>query len=176
MDSATQRPNLNSFFIEDVAQYMSTQESTEAVLEQLNNEYRKFKYLEGRLVDQRENLKEKIPDIERTLNAVKHLQKQAETQKTNFELTNGLWIEAEIPKAEHVFLWLGANVMVEYSHEEAVTLLSNNLEQGIKSLEKAEDDLAYMKDQITVTEVNIARVYNWGVKQRRTGGAPKVEQ
>jgi prefoldin subunit 5 len=82
-------------------------------------------------------------------------------------LTNGLWIEAEVPKSEKVYLWLGvllkpkhfltkqANVMVEYSFEEAIQLLSNNLEQGKKSLEKAESDMTYMKDQITVTEVSI---------------------
>lgn len=47
--------------------------------------------------------------------------------------------------------------MVEYSFEEAIELLSNNLAQGKAALEKAESDMAYMKDQITVTEVSILK-------------------
>lgn len=101
------------------------------------------------------------------------LKKQTETQKTNFELTNGLWIEAEVPKSEKVYLWLGvnsssyfspkhqANVMVEYSFDEAIQLLTNNLEQGKKALEKAESDMTYMKDQITVTEVSIQQTLHF---------------
>lgn len=50
--------------------------------------------------------------------------------------------------------------MVEYSHDEAIQLLSNNLAQGKKSLEKAEADLEYMKDQITVAEVSILHYFS----------------
>eukprot|EP01126_Amoeba_proteus_P045966 TRINITY_DN5173_c0_g1_i13.p1 TRINITY_DN5173_c0_g1~~TRINITY_DN5173_c0_g1_i13.p1 ORF type:complete len:154 (-),score=28.23 TRINITY_DN5173_c0_g1_i13:176-637(-) len=153
---------------------MSTQESLEICLEQLNNEYRRFKFLEARLAEQKENLKQKLPEINRTLDAVKHLQKQTEIQKTTFELTNGVWVEAEVPTCETVFLWLGvclyhlliqthsfqkANVMVEYSFEEAMELLKNNLAHGKKTQEKVETDMAYMKDQITVTEVSILSLF-----------------
>eukprot|EP01126_Amoeba_proteus_P045968 TRINITY_DN5173_c0_g1_i16.p1 TRINITY_DN5173_c0_g1~~TRINITY_DN5173_c0_g1_i16.p1 ORF type:complete len:160 (-),score=37.54 TRINITY_DN5173_c0_g1_i16:176-655(-) len=159
MEGSLQRPPVNSFFIEDVDKFMSTQESLEICLEQLNNEYRRFKFLEARLAEQKENLKQKLPEINRTLDAVKHLQKQTEIQKTTFELTNGVWVEAEVPTCETVFLWLGANVMVEYSFEEAMELLKNNLAHGKKTQEKVETDMAYMKDQITVTEVSILSLF-----------------
>ena len=29
------------------------------------------------------------------------------------------------------------------------------------------DDMGYLRDQITTTEVNMARVFNWDVKERR---------
>lgn len=68
-----------------------------------------------------------------------------------------------------------ANVMLEYPIEEAEDLLKRNLENAKKSLKQTEEDLDFLKDQLTTTEVNIARVYNWNVLKRRpnelsTGG------
>lgn len=57
--------------------------------------------------------------------------------------------------------------MVEFSFQEAIDLLSKNKESAEQSLISTTEQLDYLKDQITTTEVNIARVYNWDVKQRR---------
>lgn len=57
--------------------------------------------------------------------------------------------------------------MLEYSCEEAVELLTNNLETAKKNLQSLSEDLDFLKDQITTTEVNIARVFNWDVKEKR---------
>jgi len=57
--------------------------------------------------------------------------------------------------------------MVEFSFQEAIDLLSKNKESAEQSLISVSEQLDYLKDQITTTEVNIARVYNWDVKQRR---------
>lgn len=54
--------------------------------------------------------------------------------------------------------------MVEFSFAEARDLLSNNLSNAIGNLKSYEDDLNYLKDQMTTLEVNIARVYNQNVK------------
>ena len=72
----------------------------------------------------------------------------------------------ENPKT--VCLWLGANVMVEYPLAEAKDVLSNNLSVANKNLEQVTTDLQYLKAQITTTEVNVARIYNYDVKQRRS--------
>ncbi len=45
--------------------------------------------------------------------------------------------------------------MVEYSFEEATVLLSNNLEAADKNLKSLEEDIGFLKDQITTTEVSI---------------------
>jgi hypothetical protein len=57
--------------------------------------------------------------------------------------------------------------MLEYGLNEAVELLKTKHEQGKKSLQVVREDLDYLREQITTMEVNIARVYNWDVKQRR---------
>jgi len=57
--------------------------------------------------------------------------------------------------------------MLEYTYEEAVQLLTSNLEQAIIKEKEVNEDIDYLKDQITTTEVNIARVYNYDVIKRR---------
>lgn len=57
--------------------------------------------------------------------------------------------------------------MLEYPIEEAKSLLEKNLETAQKNLNLLENDLDFVKDQITTTEVNIARIYNWNVRQRQ---------
>ena len=37
------------------------------------------------------------------------------------------------------------------------------------------DDMGFLRDQITTTEVNMARVFNWDVKNRRKLGLVKDE-
>jgi hypothetical protein len=51
--------------------------------------------------------------------------------------------------------------------EEAADLLTEKLRQANQSLAIVVEDLEFLREQITTMEVNIARVYNWDVKQRR---------
>lgn len=57
--------------------------------------------------------------------------------------------------------------MVEYTFDEALQLLTKNLESAEYNLRELNEDLEFLKDQITTTEVNIARIFNYDVKQRR---------
>ena len=55
--------------------------------------------------------------------------------------------------------------MCEYKMEEAKTLLNQNLNNAKVQVKKNVEDLEFTKDQITVCEVNIARVYNETVRR-----------
>lgn len=57
--------------------------------------------------------------------------------------------------------------MLEYPILEAQALLDTKLKAALTSLDQVKDDLAYLKEQITTMEVNLARVYNDEVKSRR---------
>lgn len=57
--------------------------------------------------------------------------------------------------------------MLEYSLPEAEALLVKNLEQARNALSLVDDDLGFLRDQTTTTEVSMARVYNWDVKRRQ---------
>lgn len=107
----------------------------------------------------------------------KHALKQAEERviETNFLISDNIWAKAKIPNdTGKVGLWLGSNVMIEYSFEEAIVILERNMNNAILRLEQTDDDLNFLKDQITTTEVNIARIYNQGVaNKQKTEGAAK---
>ena len=57
--------------------------------------------------------------------------------------------------------------MLSYKLPEAIALLRSKLEAAEASLKTVVEDLEFLREQITVMEVNTARVYNWDVKRRR---------
>ena len=124
--------------------------------------------MESNLHRSRESLKTKLPDIKKTLETVIMLKSKHEGDQkelnTNFLLSDNIWAKARIPNTTgKVGLWLGANVMVEYSYTEALVLLGKNLANAEAKIKETEDDIDFVKDQITTTEVNLARIYNQGV-------------
>ncbi|PIA17372.1 Prefoldin, subunit 3 [Coemansia reversa NRRL 1564] len=156
-------------FVEDVDEYMKG-DTPDAALRKLSETASKYKFMENSKLQQRAALEHKIPEIEKTLAIVEHLcdnQGSSEPVKTLFEVNDTLYAHASIPPTDTVNLWLGANVMLEYKLDEAEKLLSGKLSSAKTSLKDAIDDLEFLRDQITTMEVNIARVYNWDVKQRR---------
>ena len=94
---------------------------------------------------------------------IKQLQVSDETIKTKFPLTEGILAEAEAEKKDIVYLWLGANTLVEYSFNEAEVLLDKNLINAKKDSETYRLDLEFIRDQLTILEVNYARVHNYKV-------------
>lgn len=175
-------------------------------------------------------LRDKIPDIKKTLDMVRFLKIRKEVCRlpcpalsslrlgfvnmvvcartlitgwpqsnsssdidTSFELNDTLYARASISPSdmEEVYLWLGANVMLAYPVEEAEEMLQEKLSAAEKSLANCEEDLEFLREQVTVgsplppdgtalsfyawladmveqtLEVATARVYNWDVVQRR---------
>lgn len=57
--------------------------------------------------------------------------------------------------------------MLSYPVAEAETLLEEKLDGAKSGLSNCEEDLDFLREQITTLEVATARVYNWDVGQRR---------
>jgi len=72
-----------------------------------------------------------------------------------------------VPPTEEVYLWLGANVMLAYPVDEAEELLESKFKAAKTSLANCEEDLDFLREQVTTMEVAVARVYNWDVVQKR---------
>ncbi|KAE8584307.1 hypothetical protein XENTR_v10020910 [Xenopus tropicalis] len=125
-------------FVEDVDAFMKKpgNETADAVLKKLDEQYQKYKFMELNLTQKKRRLKSQIPEIKQTLEILKHMQKKK------------------------------ANVMLEYDIDEAQALLEKNLSTATRNLDSTEEDLDFLRDQFTTTEVNMARVYNWDVKRR----------
>eukprot|EP01016_Furgasonia_blochmanni_P033796 TRINITY_DN3569_c0_g2_i1.p3 TRINITY_DN3569_c0_g2~~TRINITY_DN3569_c0_g2_i1.p3 ORF type:complete len:149 (-),score=29.80 TRINITY_DN3569_c0_g2_i1:449-895(-) len=92
----------------------------------------KYKLMESQLQRQKESMKQKIPEIKRALDIIEFLEKkQDEEMNLDFLLADTIWAKGKINKGtQKVNLWLGANVLVEYSFDEAKTLLRKNLDNA----------------------------------------------
>nr|XP_018265714.1 prefoldin subunit [Kwoniella dejecticola CBS 10117]OBR87872.1 prefoldin subunit [Kwoniella dejecticola CBS 10117] len=164
-------------FVADVDEYVGGKDAEiQSTMKKFEETTAKYRYMEVSLQQRRKALLTKIPDIEQTLQVVKFLQdegdkkKEVEPLKTLFELNDTLYAEAQVDETGEVGLWLGANIMLMYPLQEAIDLLSNKLQTAKKSHEETVEDLEFLREQITVMEVNFARVHNWDVKRRREKG------
>ncbi|GMY27945.1 prefoldin subunit 3 [Fagus crenata] len=158
-------------FVEDVQTYLNQLGlDVNSALAVLQERLQQYKLVEMKLLAQQRELQAKIPDIEKCLDVVAALQAKkgtGEALTADFEVSEGIYSRACIEDSDLVCLWLGANVMLEYSCEEATALLQKNLDNAKASLEVLVADLQFLRDQVTITQVTIARVYNWDVHQRR---------
>ncbi|KAI0641040.1 Prefoldin subunit 3 [Trametes meyenii] len=174
-------------FIADVAEFLGPDPNPENALKEFQAALAKYRYMDHNLTQRRRGLEEKIPDIKKTLSMVEFLEERragkavvgdadddledddaAETPlTTTFELNDTLYAEAQLEDTDTVYLWLGANVMLSYKLPSAISLLRSKLDSAQSSLSTVVEDLEFLREQITVMEVNTARVYNWDVKRRR---------
>ena len=99
--------------------------SDDALFAQMNDLYQKYKFMEQNLHRSRQSLYVKLPDIKKTLEMVAMLKTRHDSEEkeisTNFLLSDNIWAKAKVPNTNgKVGLWLGANVMVEYTYAEAI--------------------------------------------------------
>lgn len=159
-------------FQDDVEAFMAKpeNESVDKVLRKFDESHGKYKFMEYNLVNKRRRLKAQIPDLERSLEMIEKLQiekNNSHNLETQFLLSEQVYAKAIIPPTDKVCLWLGANVMLEYTLDDAQEVLTKNIEAAKKNLGYVEHDLDFVRDQFTTMEVNMARIYNWEVKRRQ---------
>jgi prefoldin subunit 5 len=189
-------------FLSNVNEYVKSLSDVEATLTRFQEMVSKYTFMQQNVERRAVGLREKLPEMKRTLEVVRFLRKKrgdtktappseglgdeeeeeedldedldSETKgsgeiETTFSLQDTLYAKATIKPAEidEVYLWLGANVMVAYPLAEADELLQGKLEKAKDSLVAAEEDLEFLRVQITTLEVAIARVHNWDVGEKR---------
>lgn len=165
-------------FIETVETFVGSCDPThvESLFKELLQKYR---FMERSLLGQKDTLRAKTVAIRETMDAIKLLQKQRDKAKegangdlkAHLQLAETLHVEATVPPTDTVCLWLAADVVMEYTLEEAEEVLSRSLKFANKYLEEAEADMEWLRTQITMTEVNVARVHNFAVLKREQARA-----
>lgn len=154
---------------QDIGQAKTAQKSAfERTMKELQEKYERFKTVERALQSEKIRLTQKIPEIEKTLEAVEMLERNHANEretKIKYQLGDAVYAKASIEDPTKVFLWLGANVMLEYELVDAKELLKTNLENCERQKERTDQELAFVKDNATIQEVNLARVYNYEVKR-----------
>lgn len=118
-----------------------------------------------------QRLKSKVPELEKSLelvNALKEKKENKEKGLVRYSLADSIFAKAEIDyETATVNLWLGANVMLEYTVDEAIDFLSKNLKRCKQDLVEIKDDLGFVRDQIVTSEVGTSRIFNWDVRRKR---------
>lgn len=156
-------------FQEDVDSYMAeadNENNAGKVLRRLDEQHGKYKFMEMNISTRCRKLKHQIPDLKMSLQMIDILRNQEEDMNTQFLLSEQVFVKTTVPKSQNVCLWLGANVMLEYPLDEAEELLKQNLGAAETSLKCLEHDQDFLREQLTITEVTMARVYNWDYKRR----------
>ncbi|PQE32410.1 prefoldin subunit protein [Rutstroemia sp. NJR-2017a WRK4] len=157
-------------FVDKVEDYVTTRADVETTLKSFQEMISKYQFMEVNQQRRAAGLKDKMPDIQKTLDTVRFLKTRkpgSDPIEATFELNDTLYAKANIPPTEEVYLWLGANVMLSYPIDEAEELLSTRLSAAKQSLANCEEDLDFLREQITTMEVATARVYNWDVTMKR---------
>lgn len=202
MDSASTNPRgIPTFpFMSNVTDYVKSIEDVESTLQRFQEMVSKYTFMQQNVERRAVGLKEKLPEMKRTLEVVKFLKRKrkaisdknektgdveveddleeldmddkksaSDEIETTFSLQDTLYAKAIIRPAEihEVYLWLGANVMVAYPLDDAEELLQGKLDKARESLTAAEEDLEFLRIQVTTLEVAIARVHNWDVGEKR---------
>lgn len=197
MEGSTTNPRgIPTFpFMTNVSDYVKSIEEVEPTLQRFQEMVSKYTFMQQNVERRAGGLREKLPEMKDTLDTVKFLKKKRSaaigskdnndiddaeddledgkqsTQhiEVTFSLQDTLYAKATVKPAEvdQVYLWLGANVMVAYPLDEAEDMLQGKLDKARDSLKAAEEDLEFLRVQITTLEVAIARVHNWDVGEKR---------
>ena len=128
-------------FFEDVESFLTERRAPiDAALQSLQTMHGKLKLMEAALIEQKKRCKSQLPDLESSLAAVRMLISKRDAAAeagadgdaaaftTFFNLSEQVYAPARIVPEGRCCVWLGANVMVEYSYAEAEAMLSTMLE------------------------------------------------
>ncbi|CAD2215070.1 hypothetical protein AGDE_01990 [Angomonas deanei] len=170
-------------FIENVEEHVAKNGgNAENILKRLAEEYSKYKFSEQRLVSSKTTLEKKLPEIQKTLKAVQYLKDNLNYEKdiserdgqppmeVNYGLSETVFVKANVRPQKTVMIWLGANVMAEYTYDEALELLGKNYKSAKENILRIQEDIAWVQEQMTIMEVNTSRTYNYDVIERRKKG------
>lgn len=200
-DTPTNPRGIPSFpFLPSVTDYVKSPTEVESTLQRFQEMISKYQFMSQNVERRAAGLREKLPEMRKSLDTVKFLRSQKEsptdedadsldenatssgTIQTTYSLQDTLYAHATIntTELEDVYLWLGANVMVAYPLAEAEGMLAEKLAKAKESLRAAEEDLEFIRVQTTTLEVATARVHNWDVGEKRRrkvgGGGGKEEE
>lgn len=161
-------------FIENVDDLIKDPKDFQLMFNKLQERLNKYKFMQESKQSTFKQLNQRLPDMEASLKMVQLLHDK-KLDNLNYQLNDTLYTKAKILNNDDentnanpkVNLWLGADIMMEYSTDEAIELLNKRIKDSNDSLINCQDDLEFLRENITTMEVNCARLYNWDVQNRK---------
>lgn len=135
-------------FKEEIDEFMEKPENEgnlEKVLHKFDEQHSKYRFMSSNLEVRRRKLKSQLPDLQLSLKMIEVLRKENEERETQFCLGDQVYVKTIVPPTKTVYLWLGANVMLEYPLDEAEDLLKRNLDAAVTNLKTVEFDQDFLR-------------------------------
>src|SRR5687768_12799357 len=82
------------------------------VLSRLDEQHRRYRFMESQLSSKKKRLKEQVPDLDGSLKVLKELRRAKERTSelsSKFLLSHHVYMNARIPPTDKVCLWLGVS-------------------------------------------------------------------
>ncbi|KAK2196848.1 bifunctional Prefoldin/Prefoldin subunit 3/Prefoldin alpha-like [Babesia duncani] len=131
----------------------------------------KYRFIENSMNAKLTALLDKLPELKDAMHTLERLKNKVDSNDTSeirtiFKVSDTLYSEAAIPCEGSVFLWLGANTMVEYPVGEAIDFLKEQYKTAQDSIESIKKELEWLRSQLTATEITVSRLHNYSVMKR----------
>lgn len=153
-------------FLENLSDYAKNADEATTLLGQMQEMLQKYQLMEMATTNRLKKFEVNLPNLKRTSESISFLQEQDEEFETNYALDETVFAKAVIPPTKKVWLWLGANVMLEFPLDEAKVMIEQKVKDAEAGLKAAEEDLEFLKENSTTMEVNTARAINYQVSLR----------
>merc|ERR1719335_1902477 len=143
--------------------------NVDELINELYQHYRAYKAAIINLSQRKNRTMQKISELKGNLEMAKFMLawEKWEDLILDFEIIGGMYGRAKLTECKRLYFWIGGHVMVEFSIDQAKDFLEANLKRAKANLEIVSKELQHIKDQITITEVSIARLYNFEIHRRR---------
>lgn len=135
-------------------------------LREINMKYNAMKnFLEKR----KEKTEQKIDELNESILVVRGVEKKQKMARENINenkkalelfmpLEETLYVKGEMNLAHTIYIWLGANVMVELKFDEALNLLNSHLDRAHNLYKQMVEESEYMRKQVEIANANLAAV------------------
>lgn len=133
-------------------------------LREINMKYNAMKnFLEKR----KEKTEQKIDELNESILVVRGVEKKQKMAKENVNenkkalelfmpLEETLYVKGEMNLSDTIYIWLGANVMVELKFDEALNLLNSHLDRAHNIYKQMVEESEYMRKQVEIANANLA--------------------
>lgn len=85
-------------------------------------------------------------------------------------MSDNVYAQAKVEPDDRVCVWLGADVMLEYTYTEAEEMLTRRVADAKAKDAEIVEDLAWVRENKIIAEVNTSRTFNYDVRRRRAAG------
>ena len=143
IDGTNERSIPKTKFIDDIDMFSGSFDppaSPELLIGAYSDLHSKFKQIEQQLTEKKAHREKSLPEIEKSIKLVRHLKQKKEDGDsviTRYNLADIVYAKAEVECSQGtVNLWLGADVMLEYTYEDALELLTTKESKAKQDFEE----------------------------------------